>query len=174
MNRTLIVYNKKIDKNNYLEDRTVCKSCYNKNRRGKGIITSHEQPKIENVNYNKNNVNNPNASTCKNHAHVGIGPKNVGKIYYMLNIFEKIGRKTPTHIITRSTNQYPKYKTIIGIKPIDDYKGSVVRFDGMVGARNSSQIVEFFTSGIHENLDVFYISQSYFILPRQSNRNNTD
>ena len=44
----------------------------------------------------------------------------------------------------------------------------------MLGARNSSQIDEFFTGGRHEDLDVYYISQSYFALPRQSIRNNSD
>ena len=40
--------------------------------------------------------------------------------------------------------------------------------------KNSSQIHEFFTRGRHEDLDVYYISQSYFALPRQSFRNNSD
>ena len=44
----------------------------------------------------------------------------------------------------------------------------------MLGARNSSQIDEFFTRGRHEDLDVYYFSQSYFALPRQSIRNNSD
>ena len=44
----------------------------------------------------------------------------------------------------------------------------------MLGARNSSQIDEFFTRGRHEDLEVYYISQSYFALPRQSIRNNSD
>ena len=43
----------------------------------------------------------------------------------------------------------------------------------MLGARNSSQIDEFLTKGRHEVLDVYYISQSYFALPRQSIRNNS-
>ena len=60
------------------------------------------------------------------------------------------------------------------IKPINKYKGSVVIFDDMFGAKNSSQINEFFTRGRHEDLDVYYISQSYFALPRQSIRNNSD
>ena len=92
----------------------------------------------------------------------------------MLKILEKIGNKRPTHIITRSPNQYRNYKTNTEIKPIDKYKGSVVFFDDMLGARNSSQIDEFFTRGRHEDLDVYYISQSYFGLPRQSIRNNSD
>ena len=44
----------------------------------------------------------------------------------------------------------------------------------MLGARNSSQRDEIFTRGRHEDLDVYYISQSYFALPRRSIRNNSD
>ena len=44
----------------------------------------------------------------------------------------------------------------------------------MLGAKNSSQIDEFFTRGRHEDLDVYYISQSYFAFPRQSIRNKSD
>ena len=68
-----------IDINNYKKDRTVCKTCYNKNRtknnnntlpRNK-IITSYQQPNIENV--------TKEISTYENHRHVAIGPSNVGK-----------------------------------------------------------------------------------------------
>ena len=92
----------------------------------------------------------------------------------MLKVLEKIDNQRPIHIITRSPNQYPNYKTNNEIKPINKYKGSVVIFDDMLGAKNSSQIDEFFTRGRHEDLDVYYISQSYFALPRQSIRNNSD
>ena len=44
----------------------------------------------------------------------------------------------------------------------------------MLGAKNSSQIVEFYTRGRHEDLHVYYISRSCFALPRQSIRNNND
>ena len=47
-------------------------------------------------------------------------------------------------------------------------------FDDMLGARNSSKLDVSFTRGRHENLDVYYISQNYFVLPRQSIRNNSD
>ena len=62
----------------------------------------------------------------------------------MLKLLEKIGNRKPIHIITRSPNQYPIYKTSTEIKPINKYKGSVVIFDDMLGAKNSSQINEFF------------------------------
>ena len=169
-----------IDINNYKKDRTVCKTCYNRNKRKNNndtspsnkINISYQQPNIENVNNNKDD--NLNVLTYENHRHVIIGPSNVGKTYYMLKILEKMGNPRPIHIITRSPNQYPNYKTSNEIKPKNKYKGSVVIFDDMLGARNCSQIDEFFTRGRHEDLDVYYISQSFFGLPRQSIRNNSD
>ena len=134
---------------------------------------STESNVIEDVN-NKNNVNKPSVSTYENHAFVVFGPRNVGKTYYMLKMLEKIGNQRPIHKTTRSPNQNSKYKTSNGIKPKNKYKGSIVVFDDMLGARNSSQIDELFTRGRHEYLDVYYISQSYFALPRQSIRNNCD
>ena len=68
----------------------------------------------------------------------------------MLKPFEKVGNKRPINIITRSSNQYPNFKTNTKNKPINKYKGSVVIFDDMLGAKNSSQIDEFFTRGRHE------------------------
>ena len=157
----------KIDKNNYLRDRTVCRRCYNRNRRknnGNTIIENEidKQPKIDNVNNKNTNIM---VSAYENHASVFVGPRNVGKIYYMLKtLLQKIGNKGPFHKITRYPNQYPNYKTSTDIKPIDKYKGSLVIFDDMLGARNCSQMDEFSTKGRHENLDSYYISQSFFQL----------
>ena len=164
-----------IDGNNYLKHRTICKKCHNENRRKNNnntiteneIDTTPQQPKIDKI------INNT-VSKFENRSNIVIGPRNVGKTYYMLKILEKIANQRPIHIITRSPNQYPNYKTSNEIKPINKYKGSVVIFDDMLGAKNSSQIEEFFTRGRHEDLDVYYISQSYFALPRQSIRNNSD
>ena len=127
-----------------------------------------EKPKIDNVN------NKINVSTYENQAYVVIGPSNVGKTYYLLKVPEKIGDKRPIHIITRSPNQYPNYKTSIQIKSIKKYKRSVVIFDNMLGARNCSQIDEFFTQGRHRDLDVKNISQRFFALTKQNIRNNSD
>ena len=44
----------------------------------------------------------------------------------------------------------------------------------MLGARNSSQLDEYFTRGRHADLDVYYTSQRYFGLPRESIRKNSD
>ena len=165
------VCNIKIDEDNYKKDRIICKNCYYINRKKYyNKEKKIEKPKIDNVNNPNNNI----VSKFENHRYVIIGPSNVGKTYYMLKVLEKIGDKRPIHIITRSPNQYPNYKTSNKNKPINKYKGSVVIFDDMLGAKNSSQIDEFFTRGRHEDLDVYYISQSYFGLPRQSIRNNSD
>ena len=123
-----------------------------------------------------NKIDNDNiiVSNFENRANVIIGPRNVGKTFYMLEVLEKISNQKPILIITRSPNQYPNKKTSNEIKPITKYRGSVVIFDDMLGAKNSCQIDEFFTRGRHEDLDVYYISQSYFALSRQSIRNKSD
>ena len=172
------VCNIEIDEYNSKKDRNICKICYNinrkkynnkeKKRKTDDSVNKIKKSKIDNVNNKFNDL------TLENHRHVIIGPSNVGKTYYMLKILEKLDNKRPIHIITRSPNQYPNYKTSTDIKPINKYKGSIVIFDDMLGARNSSKIDEFFTRGRHEDLDVYYISQSYFALPRQSIRNNSD
>ena len=174
-----IVCNIKIDDDNCKKDRKICKNCYNINR--KKHNNKEKKPQIDNINNKiilpekqKHNNNIPNISTNENHRHVAIGRSNTGKTYHMLKILEKIWNKVPIHMITRTPNQYPNYKTSTDIKPINKYKGSVVVFDDMLGARNSSQIDEYFRRGRHENLDVYYIRQSYFALPRQSTRNNSD
>ena len=172
------VCNIEIDEYNCKKDRNICKICYNinrkkynnkeKKRKTDDSVNKIEKSKIDNVN------NKINDLTLENHRHVIIGPTNVGKTYYMLKILEKMDNKRPIHIITRSPNQYPNYKTSTDIKPINKYKDSIAIFDDMLGARNSSQIDKSFTRGRHEDLDVYYISQSYFALPRQSIRNNSD
>ena len=137
------------------------------------------EPKVDNKNTTilpeiTKQCQQPNIPTYETHAHVVIGPRNVGKTYNMLKALEKIGNKRPIFIISRSPNQYPDYKTSTEIKPMNKYKRSVVMFDDILGARNSSQIDEAFTRGRHEDIDVYYIIQSYFALPRQSIRNNSD
>ena len=158
-----------IDINIYKKDRTVCKTCYNKNKRKNNINTLPPNKNIENVNNkmqqknNNNKDNNPNVFTYENHRHVIIGTSNVGKTFYMLKVLEKIGNKRPIHIITRSPNQYPNYETSNEIKPINKHKGSVVVFDDMLGAKNSSQVDEFFTRGRYEDLDVYYIVKAILL-----------
>ena len=136
--------------NKVLKDRTVCKSCYNKNRKNNvikdGIDITPQQPKLDNI-INKNG--SAIVSELENHAFIVIGPRNVGKTYYKLKKLEKIGKKRSIHTITRSPNQYSNYKTINEIKPIDKYKVSVVIFDDMLGAQTKTVLKStIFTRGV--------------------------
>ena len=171
MNRNCSAGNRKIDEKIYLKHRTICKKCHNENRR-KNInntvinnvtVTTPQQPKID-IFKNKNTI----VSNYDNHACVVIGPRNVGKTYYILKILGKIGDKRPIKHEARSHNQYPVYKASNEIISMNKNKSSVVIFDDMLGARNCSQIDEFFTRGRHEDSDVYYISQRDFALPRQA------
>ena len=85
MNRNCSACTILIDIYNYKKDRTVCISCYNKNKR-KNYITILT-PNIENVNNNNNGI----VSTYANRANVVISPRNVGKTFYMFNVLEKLG-----------------------------------------------------------------------------------
>ena len=100
--------------------------------------------------------------------------KNVGKTFYMLKILEKIDHQRPIHILIRSPNQYPNYRTSTEIKPLNKYKAKVAILGDMLGAKNSSQKDENYTRGRHEDLDVYYINQSYSALPRKSIKINSD
>ena len=79
MNRICITCNIDINEKNYLKDRTVCNSCYNKNRtkNNDNTLIQNEQPKFDKI--SNNNVNNPSVLTYENHAYVIIGLRNVGK-----------------------------------------------------------------------------------------------
>ena len=83
MNQNCSACNIIIDIKKYKKDRTVCKSCYNENKRkNKNIILT---PNIENVNNNNKGI----VSTYENRANVVIGPINVGKTFYMLKVLKK-------------------------------------------------------------------------------------
>ena len=83
MNRNCSACNIMIDKNNYKKDRTVCKTCYNKNKgKNNDKDTLILPTKIHKVNQNNDN------NISENRANVVIGPRNVGKTYYMLKILE--------------------------------------------------------------------------------------
>ena len=45
-------------------------------------------------------------------------------------------------------------------------------FDDMLGSKEAKDIDAFFTRGRHQNLDIYYISQSWYELPKNTIRNN--
>ena len=168
-NKNCSVCSIKLDINNYKRDRTVCRDCYNKKKRKNNLIQteitiSQQQPKIE---------NNNNKRTLL------VGPSFSGKTYLMLKIFSRISDRD-IYIITKSPpEQYSNSKIKIReindeIKPLSEYENGIIVFDDFLGSSNSRFIDQFFIRGRHKNLDLYYLSQSYFDLPKRTIRNNSN
>ena len=111
-----------------------------------------------------------------------VGPSFCGKTYLLFNKIKLITKKEAEKqikIITRSPEQYIdsdlgfELEEDFESKTLDDYKGCVVVFDDMLDS-NQKLIDPFFTRGRHSDLDVYYLSQSYFDLPKRTIRNNSN
>ena len=171
-NKNCSVCNIKLDINNYNKDRTVCRDCYNKKKRKNNLVQneitiSHQQPIIEHDNNNNNNRS------------LLVGPFFSGKTYLMLKILSRIPDRD-IYIITKSppeqyTNSKIKLKEISDeIKPLNEYENAIIVFDDILGSSNSRYIDQFFIRGRHNNLDIYYLSQSYFDLPKRTIRNKSN
>ena len=96
----------------------------------------------------------------------------------MLKILSRISDRD-IYIITKSppeqyTNSKIKNKEINDeIKPLNDYENGIIVFDDILGSSNSRFIDQIFIRGRHNNLDIYYLSQSYFDLPKRTIRNNS-
>ena len=158
-NKNCSACNIKLDINNYRKDRTVCRDCYNKKKRKNKITISHQQPIIEHD--NNNNYNNRTLL---------VGPPFSGKTYLMLKILSRISHRD-IYIFTKSppeqyTNSKIKIKEINDeIKPLNEYGNGIIVFDDILDSSNSRFIDQFFIRGGHNNLDIYYLSQSHFDLP---------
>ena len=113
-------------------------------------------------------------TVINSHRTLVIGFSNCGKTYLMNHIL--LQKQEPIFIITKSLNQYPNIKaqTSDEIQPVDHYENSIVAFDDMLLSKQESKINLFFTRGRHNNIDIYYISQSYFHLPKKTIRNNSN
>ena len=170
------VCNIKISKDNYKKDRNICKHCYNNNRKKH----NNNKEKIQVV----NSVNNTNIKIKKrevvdsvknnNNRTLIIGFSNCGKTYLMNHIL--FHKQEPILIITKSLNQYPKIKAQVSdeIQALEHYETITVVFDDMLLSKQESNMDLFFTRGRHNNIDIYYISQSYFHLPKNNIRNNSN
>ena len=179
MNRVCNTCNIEIDENNYMKDRTVCRSCYNKNRRKNQQPKSDDEKKrkvvnsVNNTNKNKKKVNVVDSVNNNNRILI-IGFSNCGKTYLMNHILQQ--KQEPIFIITKSLNQYPNIKaqTSDEIESLENYENSTVVFDDMLLSKQESNVDLFFTRGRRNNIDIYYISQSYFHLPKNTIRNNSN
>ena len=170
MNRNCSACDIMIDINNYKKDRTVCKICYNKKKRKININTLPPNKIIENINKQSKFENNIRTLL--------VGPSFSGKTYLMLKILSRISDRD-IYIITKSPpEQYSNSDIEIReisdeIKPLNEYENGIIVFDDVLGSTNSRFIDQFFIRGRHNNLDIYYLSQSYFDLPKRTIRNNS-
>ena len=158
------VCNIKLDINNYKKDRTVCKDCYNKKKRKNNLI---QPPEIENGNDNNNNRT------------LLVGSSFAGKTYLMLKILSQMIDRDICIITKSPPEQYTTSKIKIKeitdeIKPLNEYENGDIVFDDILGSSNSKFIDQFFIRGRHNNLDIYYLLQSYFDLPKRTIRNNSN
>ena len=111
------------------------------------------------------------------------GPSFCGKTHLLLNKLQLIRLDNPEQkicIITRSPEQYNKIEIEdvsveedLGDKSIQDFQNCCVVFDDMLDS-NQKLIDPFFTRGRHNDLDDYYLSQSYFDLSERTIRNNSN
>ena len=120
-----------------------------------------------------------------------VGPSFCGKTHFLLNKLQLIrlcDSEKQVHIITRSPEQYEdvgsKMKLDVGKlglvveedlgdESIQEFQKCCVVFDDMLDS-NQKIIDPFFTRGRHNLCDVYYISQSYFEVPKRLIRNNSN
>ena len=172
-NKNCSACNIKLDIYIYKKDRTICRDCYNKKKRKININNLPPNKIIE-------NINTPQQSKFENNNRtLLVGPSFSGKTYLMLKILSRIPDRD-IYIITKSppeqySNSKIKIKEISDeIKPLSEYANGIIVFDDILGLSNSRFIDQFFIRGRHNNLDIYYLSQSYFDLPKRTIRNNSN
>ena len=155
--------NIKLDTDKYKKDRTTCKDCYYRKKRknNSNTLIQNQQPKNNNV---------------KNNRTLLVGRSVSGKTYLVLKILSRI-RDRHISITTKSTpEQYSisknKFQQIgVEIKLLNEYENVIIAIVGTLGSSNSRYIDQFFIKGRHNILDIYYLSQSYFDLPKMTIRN---
>ena len=97
-----------------------------------------------------------------------------------LQLFRFDNPEEQTKITTRSPEQYENIQLEdvsveedLEDRTIQDFQNCCVVFDDMLDS-NQKLIDPFFTRGRQNDLDVFYLSQSNFDLPKRTIRNNSN
>ena len=61
----------------------------------------------------------------------------------------------------------------MNIKPLNEYENAIIVFDDIIDSSKSRNIDQFFIKTRQNILDIYYLSQSYFDLPKRSIKNNS-
>ena len=159
-----------MDKDNYKKDGNKCENCHNIfrkkyiNKEKKRVVNS-----VNMININKNRKEFVD-SVNKNNRILIIGFSISGKTYLLNHIVHQ--KRELIFTITKSLTKYLdiKAQTSDEIKPLENYEKSTVVLDDMLLSKQESNIDLFFTPGRHNNIDNYYISRSFFRLPKNTIR----
>ena len=126
-----------------------------------------EKPKIENVNTNNNNRT------------LLVGHSFSGKTSLLLKVLYRIPERD-IYISNKSPpEQCSNAKTTIKeigeeTKLLKEYESAIVIFDDILGSGKSKYKDQFFVRGRHNNLCSYFLSQSFFDLPKRTIRENSN
>ena len=159
--------NIKLDKDNFKKDRIIFKLLQWKKNNNDTLI-QYQQPKYDGVNKKNNNPS------------LLVGPSFSGKTNFILKILSRIPLDRAIYIITKSPlEQYPNPKIKIKEKSketkfLNKYEHDISVSGDFLGASNSKCIDQFFIRGRQNNLDIYFLSQSCFDLPKRTKRKNSN
>ena len=78
----------------------------------------------------------------------------------LLGTFAPISRECGYDVIEASNDE------IMPVSEIDDESQKIVIFDDFVCEKNQKPLIEYFIRGRHKNCSVIYLSQSYYLTPK--------
>ena len=96
----------------------------------------------------------------------------------MLKILSRIQNRD-IYIITKSPPELPsnsniKTKEISDeSEPLSEYENAIIVFDDILGSSKNRHLDQLFIRGRHNDLDLYYLSQSCFDLTKRTKRNNS-
>ena len=121
---------------------------------------------------------NDNLNTNNNNRSLFVGPSFLCKSNLILKILSRIPDRQ-TFIINKSppepfSNCKIKIKEIgEEIIPLNEYENAIIVFYAILASTNSRYVDQFFIRGRHNNLDINYLWQSCFALPKRTIRNKS-
>ena len=148
-----------------LNDKNIVKNRKIYNKGLDNIRNKIKKPIIQHV-YENNTM-------IKTERTVLIGIYGCGKTFLMLSLLKD---KNPDEInkICKTDNLYPsKYHNKCSkILNLEVYGNKIIGSYDMLGSKKANLLMLFLTRGRHQNLDIYYISQSWYELPKNTIRNN--
>ena len=110
--------------------------------------------------------------TAKNNRTLIVGRSFLGKTHLMLKFLSQMSDRDFYTINKSPSEQYANSEIKIkGIgeekEPLNEYESAIIVFDEILGSSDCRYKEQIFTRGQHNNLDICYLPQSYFDLPKK-------